>query len=82
MSYNLVFAIMCRKVEFKEVYKGEIKRLLKFRLSEHKGYVTNHDTSTATYRHFNSSGHTLTDLSITVIKQIRKNYTLYRTQRE
>ena len=81
-TYNLVYAIVCRKAECKEVYIGETKRLLKSRLSEHKGYVTNHDTSTATGRHFNSSGHTLADLSITVIEQVRKNDTLYRTQRE
>ena len=81
-SYNLVYAVVCRKEECKEVYIGETKRLLKFRLADHRGYVTNNDTSTATGRHYNSPGHTLADLSITVLEQVRKNDTLYRTQRE
>ena len=45
-------------------------------------YVTSQDSSTATGRHYNSPGHTLADLSITVLEQVRKNDTLYRTQRE
>ena len=81
-TYNLVYAIVCRKPECKEVYIGETKRLLKSRLAEHRGYVTSQDTSTATGRHYNSPGHTLADLSITVLEQVRKNDTLYRTQRE
>ena len=81
-TYNLVYAIVCRKPECKDVYIGETKRLLKSRLAEHRGYVTSQNTSTATGRHYNSPGHTLADLSITVLEQVRKNDTLYRTQRE
>ena len=52
-TYNLVYAIVCRKPECKEVYRGETKRLLKSCLAEHRGYVTSQDTSTATGRHYN-----------------------------
>ena len=68
--------------EKKNVYIGKTRRLLKFRLADHRGYVINNDTSTATGRHYNSPGHPLADLSITVLEQVRKNDTLYRTQRE
>ena len=81
-TYNLVYVIVCRKPECKEVYIGETKRLLKSCLAEHRGYVTSEDTSTATGRQYNSPGHTLADLSITLLEQVRKNDTLYRTQRE
>ena len=56
-----------------KVYIGETKRLLKFRLADHRGYIVNKDTTTATGHHFNLPGHNLADLSITVVKQVRKN---------
>ena len=80
-SYNIVYAIICKKENCKQVYLGETKRQLKFRLADHRGYVGNNDT-TATGQHFNSPGHTIADLSITVIEQVRKNNIFYRKERE
>ena len=80
-SYNIVYAIVCKKETCKQIYLGETKRTLKSRLAEHRGYVANNDT-TATGQHFNSPGHSIADLSITVIEQVKKNNLLYRKERE
>ena len=61
-------------------YIGETKRILKFRLADHRGYINNQDESKATGEHFNSPGHSLSDLSI--IALVKKNDDLYRKERE
>ena len=52
--------------------------MLKFRLSDHRGYINNKDRTQATGLHFNLPGHSLADLSITVIEQVKKNDIIYR----
>ena len=81
-SYNVVYAITCKKDYCKESYIGETKRMLKFRLADHYGYVRSHRLDTPTGSHFNSPGHTLGDLSITVIEKSKRNNHPYRRQRE
>ena len=81
-NYNIVYGIICKKDKCKEVYIGETKRQLKFCLSDHRGYIVNKNTNTATGHHFNLPGHSLADLSVIVIEQVKKNYTLYRKERE
>ena len=56
--------------------------MLKFRLSDHRGYIYNKDRTKATCLHFNLPGHSLADLSITVIEQVKKNDLIYRKERE
>ena len=73
LTYNCVYAIICQKENCKSVYLGETKRLLKARPADHRGYVVNRDTTTATGYHFNQPGHSLDDLRITVIEQVKKN---------
>ena len=36
-----------------QVYIGETKRMLKFRLADHRGYVTDKDRTNASGLHFN-----------------------------
>ena len=62
-------------------YIGETSRILKFRLAEHRGYV-NYGDDTATGEHFNLPGHSLSDLSITILEQVKKKDDLYRKERE
>jgi hypothetical protein len=62
-------------------YIGETKRILKFRLADHRGYVNSGD-DTATGEHFNLPGHSLFDLSITILEQVMKKDDLYRKKRE
>ena len=58
-------------------YVGETKRMLKFRLADHRGYINNQDETQATGKHFNSPGHSLADLSITVLEKVKKSDDLY-----
>ena len=80
-SYNVVYAICCKKDNCRSIYIGESKRMLKFRLDDHRGYVNNH-VDTATGSHFKQPGHSLADMSVTVLEQVRKNNDSYRQERE
>ena len=71
--------IECRKDNCSMRYIGETKRIVKFCLADHRGYVNNGD-DTATGEHFNL--HTLSDLSITILEQVKKKDDLYRKERE
>ena len=81
-SYNVVYAVICKKEKCKNAYLGETKRMLKFRLADHCGYVRNQNLDKATGEHFSLPGHSLSDLSITVIEQSKRNNNLYRKERE
>ena len=63
-------------------YVGETKRIMKFRFAEHRGYVNNGDESQATGEHFNSPGHSLSDMTITILEKVKSNDDLYRKERE
>ena len=80
-SFNIVYAILCTKENCKETYIGETKRLLRVRLDNHRGYMNNliHN---ATGTHFNQPGHTLANVHILALEQIKKNSDLYRKERE
>ena len=56
--------------------------MVKSCLADHCGNVVNKDTTTANRQHFNLPGHSLSDLIITVIEQVRKNDIIYRKERE
>ena len=73
-TYNIVYAIICKKETYKQGYKGKTKRLLKFCIADHRGYIVNKDTSQSTGLHFNLPGHSLSDLSINVLEQAKNNY--------
>ena len=79
-SYNVVYAVICKKESCRQVYIGETKRFLKSRLDDHRGYI-NHGVE-ATGQHFTQPGHSLSDISITAIEQVKRKDTLYRKERE
>ena len=80
-SYNVVYAIICKKDNCKEAYIGETKHMLKTCLAQHCGYIQNKDDSKATGHHFNLPGHSLADLTVTIIEQV-KNQTHYIEKKE
>ena len=55
--------------------------MLKFRLADHRGYVRNQTLDKATCEHFSLPGHSLSDLSITVIEKSKLNNNLYIKER-
>ena len=56
--------------------------MLKFCLADHCGYVRNQTLDKATSEHLSLPGHSLSDLSITVIEQSKRNNNLYRKESE
>ena len=81
-TYNCVYMIEYKKDNCKLKYVGETKQILKFRLADHRGYINNQDYTTATGEHFNSPGHSLSDLSITILERVKTMDDLYRRERE
>ena len=81
-SYNIIYIIECNIDNCKSRYIGMSSRSLRFRLSEHRGYVTNKITSKATGAHFNLPGHGLQNMKITILEIPKKNELEYRKQRE
>ena len=79
-SKNLVYLVQCLKC--KDQYIGETKKTLNFRFTQHIGYVHRNDQRQATGRHFNSDGHLLSDMSITVLETINTLDEAYRKRRE
>ena len=71
-----------QKDKCKESYIGKNKRMLKFCLADHIGYIRSQRLDTPTGTHFNSPGHTLGDLSNPVIEKSKRNNHSYRRQRE
>ena len=55
---------------------------LKYRLAEHRGYVLNQHLDKAIGAHFNITGHSLSDLKIIILEQVKKKDIEYRKQRE
>ena len=63
---------VARKTRAKKFTLAKQKRMLKFRLDDHRGYVNN-DVNTATGSRFNQPGHCLADLSVTILEQVKKS---------
>ena len=79
---NCVYLIECKNDKCNMKYVGEMKRILKFRLADHRGYINNLDESQATGKHFNSPGHSLSDLSSIILEKVRSSDDMYRKERE
>ena len=60
---------------------GETKQMLKKKLDYHRGSVTK-GVDNATWSHFNQPSHSLADLRVTIIEQVKKQCILYRKERE
>ena len=84
-SYNIIYLIECKKETCKRNqnfrYIGESKRPLRNRFADHRGYVVNH-VDTATVAHFTSAGHSLSDMTVTLLEQVKNNDESYRKERE
>ena len=81
-SHNIVYIIQCNKENCKQSYIGETKRKLKYRIADHKKYVRNENTEQATGQHFNLPGHSLANLTVSILEKVKKQENLYRKERE
>ena len=60
---------------------GKPREIMKFRVDEHKGYMVNKKLEQATGAHFNSPGHNIDNLSVTILEKSKSNDELYRKER-
>ena len=79
-SYNCVYLIICQKCNTK--YIGETGRMLKARFSDHRGYINNQVVSVTTGDHFNLPGHSLANMKIQILEQVKFHNEQYRKERE
>ena len=79
-SFNIIYLLECNKCQNR--YIGTTGRQLKNRLAEHRGYITNQVVSRSTGAHFNLPGHSLANLTVTILKQTRSSNAEYRKERE
>ena len=81
-TFNVIYMIECQKDRCKKRYIGHTKRKLKKRLAEHRGYVINRKDGRVTGSHFNSRGHSVSDLAITVLEIVESNKIEFLEERE
>ena len=81
-SYNIIYMLECNKDKCKQRYIGESKRPLKHRLADHRGYIVNHHIDKTTGAHYNQPGHSLANLKVTILEQVKVNCDSYRKERE
>ena len=62
-------------------YIGQSGRMFRQHIAEHRGYIVNKNTSQPAGEHFNKPGHILSDLTVSVIEQVRSSDVLYREER-
>ena len=55
--------------------------MLKLRLDQHRGYMNNEKLDIASGAHFNLTVHSISDLSVTSLEKVKKNYMAYRKER-
>ena len=55
---------------------------MKDRLGNHKGYINNNHWNQPTGHHFNKPGHSIDNLTITILEKVKKVNTTYRKERE
>ena len=56
------------------------RRAVKKRQSEHIGYITNNITSQPTVEHFNLTGHSTSDLSVTILELLKRRDESYKKE--
>ena len=81
-TYNIVYMIECNVTKCKQRYIGESERSLKDRISEHIGYARTKNADKTTGKHFNLPGHTVANLTATILEKVHSDDIFYRKERE
>ena len=80
---NIVYLIECRKENCSaRQYIGKTTDPLTKRFGAHRGYVRNKLLAKATGAHFNQPGHSMSDMTITIVEKIYNNNPLFLRERE
>ena len=74
--------IECNIENCKSRYIGETERNLHDRVCEHIGYIRTKKTDKSTGNHFNLPGHSLANMTVTIVEKDKVNDIQYRKERE
>ena len=74
--------IECNKPACKQRYIGETERNLFDCICEHIGYIRTEKHEKATGHHFILPGHSLADITATILEKVKVNDPEYRQKRE
>ena len=77
---GIIYCITCKKCMMQ--YVGTSKHTAQTRLSQHVGYIKNKHLAQPTGKHFNSRGHTLSDMSFVILEKVMSSDVLLREERE
>ena len=77
---NIIYCISCKQCTLQ--YIGTTERSFQKRISEHRDYIKFKDLSQPCGRHFNQRGHSLSDMSATVMEKVFSSDKLLREERE
>ena len=81
-SFNVIYLLECNKDNCRKRYVGETGRQFRFRLADHRGYITNKIESQPAGAHFNLPGHSLANMNATILEQVKYSNEEYRKERE
>ena len=74
--------IQCNIPKYNKKYTGESERTLKDRISDHTGYIRTRKLDKATGSHFFQPGHSLANMTTTIIEKVNSEDIFYRKERE
>ena len=77
---NIIYCISCQRCRIQ--YIGESERSLQERFSEHRAYVVNKHLTKATGAHYNTPGHSVSDMRVTILEKVFSSDPLIRKERE
>ena len=69
-TFNCVYMFHCDKCGKRCI--GETGRIFRARLSDHRGYINNQVISATTGDHFNLPGHSLANLKVMILENVKK----------
>ena len=79
---NIVYIIECNLQNCNQKCIGETERKFKDRISEHIGYIRTKKIDKSTGVHFNSTGHSLGNMTATILEKVKSEDIFYRKERE
>ena len=77
---NIIYCISC--IKCREQYIGTSERTLQKRFSEHRDYVKNEHLNKATGWHFNKKGHSVADMTVSIVEKVYSSNESLRLERE
>ena len=77
---NVIYCIECKKCQAQ--YIGQTSDTLRKRFDKHRGSVTNKDLKKAIGQHYNLPGHSVSDMTVTIVEKVYNQNEFFRRRRE